>query len=115
MINYDARFKQKTDTLANWEASNPILLEGELAIVILNNGYSKLKFGNGVDNFNALPYYKEELATQESDGLLSANDKVKVDAMSTIFTSDVEPNAPIGSIWIDTSIGGLELGEEVEY
>jgi hypothetical protein len=80
-----------------------------------NREYSKLKFGNGVDNFNALPYYKEELATQESDGLLSANDKVKVDAMSTIFTSDVEPNAPIGSIWIDTSIGGLEIGEEVEY
>lgn len=54
--------QQSIDTLTNWQANNPVLRAGELAIVVmpLAEGADKpavlVKAGNGTDAFNALPY-----------------------------------------------------------
>ena len=54
--NYNARVGNRRDTLTNWELNNPVLLLGELAIVDLENGEVRKKYGDGVTNFKALPY-----------------------------------------------------------
>lgn len=43
------------DSEANWNTNNPVLLNGELAVVTTSEG-TKLKIGNGVSSFTNLPY-----------------------------------------------------------
>lgn len=49
-----ARIKLRRDTLANWDAANPVLDLGEPGYV---TDTEQLKIGNGVDNWDALPYF----------------------------------------------------------
>ena len=55
MANFtiSARLQQKTDTKANWQSRNPVLLVGEIGIEI---DTGKLKVGNGVTPWNSLSY-----------------------------------------------------------
>ena len=50
------RLKLRYDIEANWIAANPLLYQGEAAVVILPNGEAMIKIGNGVSNFNDLKY-----------------------------------------------------------
>jgi len=59
---YNSRIITKTDTYANWTAANPVLLNGEL-VAVTNCKYNDaddlgvlFKFGDGVSNFNSLPF-----------------------------------------------------------
>jgi hypothetical protein len=47
--------KIRRDISGNWSVVNPVLAEGELGIETNTN---KLKFGNGVDAWNQLPYFE---------------------------------------------------------
>jgi len=67
------KVKNKRDTLANWTKNNPILLDGELAIVIDNDDI-KLKVGNGIDTFIALPYIKSDSQNNEENTLTITDD-----------------------------------------
>lgn len=49
-----ARIKLRRDTLANWDSANPVLDLGEPGYV---TDTEQLKIGNGVDNWDALPYF----------------------------------------------------------
>ena len=49
------RLKNRRDTLANWEAKNPVLLSGETAYVVLDSGVRQ-KTGDGTKTFKELPY-----------------------------------------------------------
>lgn len=49
-----ARIKLRRDTLANWDAANPVLDLGEPGYV---TDTEQLKIGNGVDDWNTLPYF----------------------------------------------------------
>lgn len=55
----DARVKLKTDTSANWTSKNPILLDGELIIVITSSGEKRFKIGDGVKTYKQLPFQDE--------------------------------------------------------
>lgn len=50
----------RRDSVANWNSSNPILKQGEIALVALNSStpyrYDDLKIGDGVSTFLELPY-----------------------------------------------------------
>lgn len=46
----------KRDTLINWVESNPVLLEGEVAVVWLASDLVKIKIGDGERHFIDLPY-----------------------------------------------------------
>lgn len=48
------KITHRIDTLANWTASNPVLLKGEMALVEGEN--AAFKIGDGVRTFTALPY-----------------------------------------------------------
>lgn len=47
------RIKHRRDTGANWTASNPVLLDGELG---WDKTAKKAKMGDGVTDWNSLPY-----------------------------------------------------------
>jgi hypothetical protein len=49
-----SKIKLRRDISANWQSVNPILSEGEVGVEI---NTSKIKFGNGVDRWNTLPYF----------------------------------------------------------
>ena len=61
-----ARFKPRSDTLANWEEKNPILLSGEPGVVTglnvagdkLEDKSKKIKWGDGVTPWNALDWWQ---------------------------------------------------------
>lgn len=42
-------------TSSEWEAYNPVIPDGEIAILKTKAGRSKIKVGNGSDNFSSLP------------------------------------------------------------
>lgn len=48
------RIQQKRNTEQGWANSTEILLEGEIGVVISNNGY-KIKIGDGVTQAKNLP------------------------------------------------------------
>lgn len=64
---YDVRIKQKKDTIANWTAKNPLLLDGEVAYVVMEDGEIKRKIGDGKSQFSELPYTDEALRTYIAD------------------------------------------------
>jgi len=45
------RIAQRYDTLNNWQLSDPVLLNGEIAVVSSGN-YIKFKIGNGISSFS---------------------------------------------------------------
>lgn len=55
-----ARIRLRRATLTEWTTANPILLEGEWAVVVPDTGVGtgkvKIKIGDGVKTFNNLPY-----------------------------------------------------------
>jgi hypothetical protein len=48
------RIQIRRDTATNWAATNPVLLEAEIALDLTSNC---LKIGDGVTAWNSLPYF----------------------------------------------------------
>lgn len=65
-----ARFSNLIDTSSNWETYNPLLLSGEVIIVLTNSGETRFKVGDGVKTYTQLPFadelIKNSLATLSS-------------------------------------------------
>ena len=55
------RIKQRYDTLANWQSKNPILLEGEVAKVRMEDNTVRAKTGDGTSAFNSLSWDEQDL------------------------------------------------------
>lgn len=59
IIEYDARLRQKIDTLENWETHNPVLYDGEVAHVRKDAASADIighKVGDGTSTFKQLPW-----------------------------------------------------------
>lgn len=69
--NYNARIQQKSDTLDNWAAQNPVLLFGEMVVVTecpTDVGPSvRLKVGDGSTAFNDLGFLDTDVVTALSN------------------------------------------------
>ena len=52
------RIQLRRDSAAAWASNNPILASGEMGIElpVVNTDPVKIKFGNGIHNWNTLPY-----------------------------------------------------------
>ncbi len=55
------RIKQKKDTAANWESVNPVLLDGEMILVVTAEGDVRTKIGDGHASYSELPFNDERL------------------------------------------------------
>lgn len=54
------RIPQKNDTTQAWNSSNLVLKSGEIGVEITTNGQKRIKFGDGVNTWNKLPYFFDE-------------------------------------------------------
>ena len=76
----DTVYGYRTDTLANWQAENPVLYHGEPVIVLDGEDGNWLKIGDGVTPFNDLPYMRGpqgprgEKGDNGVDGTISFNE-----------------------------------------
>lgn len=60
-MTFDTRISHKIDTEENWKTNNPILLKGELIIVIDESNTVHLKIGNGTNHYLELPFIENEI------------------------------------------------------
>ena len=115
---YDARVKWKRDTSVSWLSNDPVLLDGEIIIVDTAGGETRFKIGDGAKKYSQLPFedeavrnliankadliHEHNVATNVSNGFMSAADKAKLDGLdglgSTVYTVD---ESATGSVWID--------------
>lgn len=56
---FNSRIQWKKDTASNWTSNNPVLLNGEIAIVVTNSGETRFKVGDGTSSFTQLPFQDE--------------------------------------------------------
>lgn len=64
---YNTRIKNKRDTSANWESKNPVLLNGEIAIVDTASGETRFKIGDGTKKYTQLPFQDEIMRNSKAD------------------------------------------------
>lgn len=55
-MSYNTRIKLKSDTESNWHSQDPVLLDGEVAIVKCDGGITRKKIGDGSKKFSELAY-----------------------------------------------------------
>ena len=75
------RIKNKRDTSANWEANNPVLLNGELIIVDTNAGDTRFKIGDGTKTYTQLPFQDEALYNVLNSAINNTYTKTETDAL----------------------------------
>ena len=69
---FNSRIQWKKDTSSNWTANNPVLLNGEIAIVVTNSGETRFKIGDGTSSYTALPFQDEVVRAL----ITAADDKI---------------------------------------
>ena len=69
---FNSRIQWKKDTSSNWTANNPVLLNGEIAIVVTNTGETRFKVGDGTSAYTALPFQDEAVRAL----ITAADDKI---------------------------------------
>lgn len=75
LYEINGRMKQKRDTAANWEAKNPVILNGEIVLVDTNAGELRAKIGDGVKKYSQLPFSDEvlrNLITEKTSAITNA-------------------------------------------
>ena len=56
---FNTRIQCKKDSESEWEDNNPVLLDGEIAVVVSNDGKTKFKVGDGMNQYSALNFANE--------------------------------------------------------
>lgn len=88
------RICNKSDTSANWESNNPVLLKGELGVA---TDLNKVKIGDGTKTWTQLEYVG--LSVEEVNNLITA-------AEDNIYTITVENENTTDAEAITSAIGG---------
>ena len=109
----NVRLKNRRDTLANWEAQNPVLLSGETAYVVLEGGIRQ-KTGDGKTAFKSLPYddagiYQTVSTLQESQNE-TAESLANLNATVTTLSGAVASKADSNHTHTPASIGAATSG-----
>lgn len=68
----NSRIQIKKDNSINWEVNNPVLLDGEIAIVKMTDSI-KLKIGDGATNYIDLPFFLDDVLTEMENKIKSAS------------------------------------------
>lgn len=136
---FNARVQMKRDTSANWTSNNPVLLNGEIAIVDTDAGEVRFKVGNGTSTYTQLPYTDEAIISRMlslSGGTMTGNINMNgnvvtglgapVNATDAVRQQDLEVlsdeidgiiagTSPITlPIATDVHVGGVKIGDNVD-
>ncbi|MEE1197556.1 MAG: hypothetical protein U0K54_00170 [Acutalibacteraceae bacterium] len=109
-IFLNARYAFRSDTLDNWQNSNPILEKGEPAVVTDGIDGEWLKIGDGVTPFNSLEWKKGpkgEQGIQGDKGERGADGKDGKDVVIDQAYSPTSENAQSGKA-VAEAIGDIE-------
>ena len=105
------RIQLRRDSAAAWAANNPILASGEMGIElqVVNTDPVKIKVGNGIHNWNTLPYQptgsSEVWATLAANTFTGTQTAPKVVATFVDKLLTVTPNAGnSNTVTIDTDL-----------
>lgn len=87
------------DTTVNWGSSSKIMLKGEMGIEFLDDGSTKIKYGDGVNVWSDLPYATmtpAEITTAINNAITAAShnhsNKAILDAITASFTTALKNN-----------------------
>lgn len=98
----------RSDTKTNWETKNYTLEKNELSIDTTSHNF---KVGDGVTKWNSLPYYiTKTTATATADGLMSKDDKTKLNGIDENATRVIESTV---SGWGFTKNTGTVTGVKI--
>lgn len=130
-IYLNSRFALRSDTLDNWQSKNPVLEDGEPSVVSNGSETEWLKIGDGLTDWNNLPYKlgpmgpqgvqgnkgeKGDKGDKGSDGLTPEADQTynpeSTNAQSGIAVAEALANLPSGSGDFE-QIGDIILTEPV--
>lgn len=81
-----AHIRVRRDTLANWTSINPVLDDGELAIVRMPDGSITMRVGTGADSFKNLP----DISNSGADDIHILDNVTFAQPSGTLTTSDYE-------------------------
>lgn len=105
-MSYNTRIKLKSDTESNWLSQDPVLLDGEVAIVKCDGGITRKKIGDGYKKFSELSYDESKSLglTSASVGQIPKVKAVDSNGVPTEWESAALPSgggtgAPVQSDW----------------
>lgn len=98
----NTRMMQKKDAAANWEAHNPVILNGEIIFVETASGEVKTKIGDGVSKYKDLPFVTNlpKVSAQDDNKFLRVRNGrwvAEVVPFSVVYTGDSEPTDQLGN------------------
>jgi hypothetical protein len=102
----------RRDTSTNWTSTNPILAQGELGLE-LNTG--KFKVGNGVDNWNSLPYYAPKLTALSDVSIMSLVSGQVLLANASLQFENKSLGSLVNELVSFSSLGSLAVQNDVNY
>lgn len=70
MGTLNARVKHKKDTHENWTTNNPVLLDGELILVVID-GTTMFKVGDGVSHYTSLDFVTSWVTEEDIDAMFA--------------------------------------------
>ena len=98
LYEINGRMKQKRDTAANWEAKNPVILNGEIVLVDTNAGELRAKIGDGVKKYLQLPFSDEVLRNLITDKASKDEIPTKVSELTNDSHFITTKGAPVQSV-----------------
>lgn len=116
MSQTTVKVRPRRGTKSEWESANPILLDGELAIQIPNNGIGsgdiKIKIGDGVTEWNKLPYGIDgDEAGSIHAGTVSDHKDLCIRTGTHTEWMESDPVLQKGEIVYDTTNGEIKIGD----
>lgn len=117
----NARHQLSRDTSANWTASDPVLLDGEIIIVDTDAGDVRYKVGDGTKKYSQLPFDDEAIkaliGAKANDSAVVHKTGDETIAGAKSFTSDIvvgqahiRTNGYIEGTWIKTTAASDSKG-----
>ena len=102
------RFKLRNDTAANWTATNPVLLQGEIGVETDNRRY---KIGDGTTAWSGLSYYIDGVAirgqcSKMTDGTITI--ATQGTYVTTGLTATLDSDTAYGMVLGTTDAFGLK-------
>lgn len=99
-MSYDTRIKLKSDTESNWLSQDPVLLDGEVAIVKCDGGITRKKIGDGYKKFSELSYDESKSLglTSAAVGQIPKVKAVDINGVPTEWESVALPSGGIGNM-----------------
>lgn len=98
LYEINGRMKQKRDTAANWEAKNPVILNGEIVLVDTSAGELRAKIGDGVKKYLQLPFSDEVLRNLITDKANKSDIPTKVSELTNDSNFITKTGAPVQSV-----------------